>query len=228
MCRKIVLLIVLLSSCLFLSACRVVFNPFAQNAEQKEVQKEYRQTADVQEQEEVVEEELEEPAFKIDATLTLDGENMVISGDTDLPPDTILEIKLKPYKGNATPEEIEEETAGTLNEVPANTVGIGTSVEEDGSIREKTYFRPDLSTRYRFELTFEPEGQEEEIKQQLINQAGNLDELAGLQVLKEADSSNSMTHGDEAVKGYIQTVNIMKADEKNGDGVTLEFERALR
>ncbi|WGG46564.1 hypothetical protein [Rossellomorea sp. DA94] len=225
MCRKIVVLVLLTASCLFLTACRVVFDPFAQNAEQKEVQKEHRQKADVQEQEDVVEEEPEEPAFNIDAKLTLDGENMVISGETDLPPDTILEIKLKPYKGNASIEEIQEETAGTLNEVPANTVGIGTSVEEDGSIREKSYFRPDLSTRYRFELTFEPEGQEEEIKQQLIEQAGNLDELPGLQVLKEADPDTSMVHGDEAVKGYIQTVNIMKADEENGDGVTLEFER---
>ena len=43
-------------------------------------------------------------------------------------------------------------------------------------------------------------------------------------VIKEADGENSMTHGDEVVKGYIHTVNIMKADEKNGDGVTLEFE----
>ncbi|WP_406687796.1 hypothetical protein [Rossellomorea vietnamensis] len=224
MCRNRIVFVLLVLSCLFLSACRVVFDPFAQNAEQKEAQKENRQKADVQEQEEVVQEEPEEPAFNIDAILTLDGENMVLSGKTDLPPDTILEIKLKPYKGNATVEEIEEETAGTLNEVPANTVGIGTSVEEDGSIREKTYFRPDLSTRYRFELTFEPEGQEEEIKQQLIEQAGALDELAGLQVLKEADPDASMVHGDDPVKGYIQTVNIVKADEENGDGVTLELE----
>ena len=223
MCRNILFLFYSLPSCLFLTACRVVFDPFAQNAEQKEVQKEYRQKADVQEQEEVVEEEPEEPAFKIDATLTLDGENMVLSGETDLPPDTYLKINLIPYKGNATAEEIKEKTAGTLNEVPANTVGIGTSVEEDGSIREKTYYRPDLSTRYRFELVFEPEEQEEEIKQQLIEQAGNLDELPGLQVTKEADPDASMVHGDDPVKGYIQTVNIMKADEKNGDGVTLEF-----
>jgi hypothetical protein len=225
MCRKIIVFVLLTASCLFLTACRVVFDPFAQNAEQKEVQKEYRQKADVQEQEEVVEEEPEEPAFKIDATLTLNGENMVLSGETDLPPDTYLKIKLMPYKGNATAEEIKEETAGTLNEVPANTVGIGTSVEEDGSLKEKTYYRPDLSTRYRFELTFEPEGQEEKIKKQLIEQAGSLDELAGLQVLKEADPDASMVHGDDPVKGYIQTVNIMRADEENGDGVTLEFER---
>lgn len=224
MCRKIIVFVLLTASCLFLTACRVVFDPFAQNAEQKEVQKEYRQKADVQEQEEVVEEEPEEPAFKIDATLTLNGKNMVLSGETDLPPDTYLKIKLMPYKGNATAEEIKEETAGTLNEVPANTVGIGTSVEEDGSLKEKTYYRPDLSTRYRFELTFEPEGQEEKIKKQLIEQAGSLDELAGLQVLKEADPDASMVHGDDPAKGYIQTVNIMRADEENGDGVTLEFE----
>ncbi|PFG07672.1 hypothetical protein [Bacillus sp. es.034] len=224
MCRKIIVFVLLTASCLFLTACRVVFNPFSQDVEQKEVQKEYRQKADVQEQEEVAEEEPEEPAFKIDATLTLNGENMVLSGETDLPPDTYLKINLIPYKGNATAEEIKEKTAGTLNEVPANTVGIGTSVEEDGSIREKTYYRPDLSTRYRFELTFEPEGQEEKIKQQLIEQAGSLDELAGLQVIKEADPDASMVHGDDPVMGYIQTVNIMKADEKNGDGVTLEFE----
>jgi PBP1b-binding outer membrane lipoprotein LpoB len=223
MCRKMVVLVLLTASCLFLTACRVVFDPFAQNAEQKEVQKEHRQKAEVQEQEEVVEEEPEEPAFKIDATLTLDGENMVLSGETDLPADTILGIRLKPYKGNATVEEIKEETAGTLNEVPGNTVGIGTSVEEDGSL-QKTYYRPDLSTRYRFELVFEPEEQEEEIKQQLIEQAGNLDELPGLQVTKEADPDASMVHGDDPVKGYIQTVNIMKADEKDGDEVTLEFE----
>ncbi|MCC5804078.1 hypothetical protein [Rossellomorea vietnamensis] len=225
MCRKIVVLVLLTASCLFLTACRVVFDPFAQNAEQKEVQKEHRQKADVQEQEDVVEEEPEEPAFKIDATLTLDGENMVISGETDLPPDTILEIRLKPYKGNATLEEIKEGTAGTLHEVPANTVGIGTSVEEGGSIREKTYYRPDTSTRYRFELTFVPADQEERIKQQLIDQAGNLDELAGLQVLKEADPQASVSRSDDPVMGYIQTVNIMKADEENGDGATLEFER---
>lgn len=224
MCRNRIVFVLLVLSCLFLSACRVVFDPFAQNAEQKEAQKENRQKADVQEQEEVVQEEPEEPAFNIDATLTLDGEKMMISGDTDLPPDTFLKIKLMPYKGNATVEEIKEETAGTLNEVPANTVGIGTSVEKDGSIREKTYYRPDLSTRYRFELVFEPEGQEEEIKQQLIEQAGDLDELAGLQVTKEADPDASMVHGDDPVKGYIQNVNIMKADEESGDGVTLEFE----
>ncbi|OXS53652.1 hypothetical protein B0G93_14125 [Bacillus sp. V-88] len=225
MCRKIMVCVLLTSTCLFLTACRVVFDPFAQNAEQKEVQKEHRQKADVQEQEEVVEEEPEESAFKIDATLTLDGENMVLSGETDLPPDTYLKINLIPYKGNATAEEIKEKTAGTLNEVPANTVGIGTSVEEDGSLKEKTYYRPDLSTRYRFELTFEPAGQEEKIKQQLVEQAGALDELAGLQVLKEADPDSSMVHGDDPVKGYIQTVNVMKANEKDGDGVTLEFER---
>ncbi|MCR8848080.1 hypothetical protein NQ095_06645 [Rossellomorea sp. SC111] len=224
MYRNLFVFILFISSCLFLSGCRVVFDPFAQNAEQKEIQKEHRQKADVQEQEEVVQEEPEEPAFKIDATLTLDGENMVLSGKTDLPPDTYLKINLIPYKGNATAEEIKEKTAGTLNEVPANTVGIGPSVEEDGSLKEKTYYRPDLSTRYRFELTFEPEGQEEKIKQQLIEQAGSLDELAGLQVIKEADPDASMVHGDDPVKGYIQTVNIMKADEKNGDGVTLEFE----
>ncbi|MCA1060343.1 hypothetical protein LCL96_15495 [Rossellomorea aquimaris] len=224
MCRNRLVFVLLVSSCFLLSACRVVFDPFAQNAEQKEIQKEHRQKADVQEQEEVVQEEPEEPAFNIDASLTLDGKNMVISGKTDLPADTFLEIRLIPYKGNATVEDINEDTAGTLNEVPANSVGIGTSVEEGGAIGTRTFTRPDLSTRYRFELTFEPAGQEEEIKQRLIEQAGNLDELAGLQVLKEADSENSMTHGDEAVKGYIQTVNIMKADEKNGDGVTLEFE----
>ncbi|UTE78526.1 hypothetical protein [Rossellomorea sp. KS-H15a] len=225
MCRKIVVFVLLLSSCLFLSACRVVFNPFAQNAEQKEVQKEYRQKADVQEQEEVVEEEPEEPAFKIDATLTLDGENMVISGETDLPADSILGISLIPYEGSATVEEIEDQSARTLSEVPPTIIGVGTSVEEGGSIKTRTYKRPDLSTRYRFELTFEPAGQEEKIKQQLVEQAGALDELTGLQVLKEADPDSSMVHGDDPVKGYIQTVNIMKADEENGDGVTLEFER---
>ncbi|QHE60443.1 hypothetical protein FHE72_04840 [Rossellomorea vietnamensis] len=225
MSRKIVVFVLLLSSCLFLSACRVVFNPFAQNAEQREVQKEYRQTADVQEQEEVVEEEPEEPAFKIDATLTLDGENMVISGETDLPADSILGVSLIPYEGSATVEEIEDQSARTLSEVPPTIIGVGTSVEEGGSIKTRTYKRPDLSTRYRFELTFEPAGQEEKIKQQLVEQAGALDELAGLQVLKEADPDSSMVHGDDPVKGYIQTVNIMKADEENGDGVTLEFER---
>ncbi|PFA62970.1 hypothetical protein CN378_18185 [Bacillus sp. AFS015802] len=224
MCRNRFVFVLLVLSCLFLSACRVVFDPFAQNAEQKEAQKEHRQKAEVQEQEEVVQEEPEEPAFKIDATLTLDGENMVISGETDLPAESFLEVKLIPYKGNATVKEIEDDNAGTLNEVSANSVGIGASVEEGGVIETKTFNRPDLSTRYRFELTFEPEGQGEEIKQQLIEQAGDLDELAGLQVLKEADSENSMTHGDEAVKGYVQTVDIMKADEKNGDGVTLELE----
>ena len=224
MCRNRFVFVLLLSSCLFLSACRIVFDPFAQNAEQKEVQKEHRQKANVQEQEEVVQEEPEEPAFKIDATLTLDGENMVISGETDLPADAILGISLIPYEGNATLEEIEDHSARTLTEVPPTIIGVGTSVEEGGGIKKRTYKRPDLSTRYRFELTFEPAGQEEEIKQQLIDQAGDLDELAGLQVLKEADSENSMTHGDEAVKGYIQTVDIMKADEKDGDGVTLELE----
>ncbi|MFI8684751.1 hypothetical protein [Rossellomorea sp. NPDC077527] len=224
MCRNRLVFVLLVSSCFFLTACRVVFDPFAQNAEQKEIQKEHRQKADVQEQEEVVQEEPEEPAFNIDASLTLNGENMVLSGNTDLPADTLLTISLKPYKGNATVKDIEGHTAGTLNEVPANIVGIGTSVEEGGALATKTLQRPDTSTRYKLELLFEPAGQEEEIKQQLIEQAGNLDELAGLQVLKEADSEKSMTHGDEAVKGYIQTVNIMKADEENGDGVTLEFE----
>ncbi|WRP07432.1 hypothetical protein U9J35_04495 [Rossellomorea aquimaris] len=219
------IVLLLLLSCLFLSACRIVFDPTAQNAEQKEVQKEHRQKVKVQEQEEVSQEEdEEEPAFTINASLSLDGENMVISGDTDLPPDTILMISLKPYKGNATVEEIEENSAVTLNEVPANIVGIGTSVQEDGTISTKTFVRPDTSTRYRFELIFEPEEQEGKIKQQLIEQAGSLDELAGLQVIKEADPEDSMVHGDDPVKGYIQTVNIMKADEQNGDGVTLEFE----
>jgi hypothetical protein len=223
--NRFIFVLLILSSCLFLSACRIVFDPTAQNAEQKEVQKEHRQKVNVQEQEEVAQEEPEEePAFLINASLTLDGENMVLTGDTDLPPDTNLGISLKPYKGNATIEEIEENSAATLNAVPANTVGIGTSVKEDGTLRTKTFVRPDTSTRYRFELVFEPEGQEEKIKQQLIEQAGNLDELAGIQVIKEADPEDSMVHGDDPVKGYMQTVNIMKADEPNGDGVTLEFE----
>jgi hypothetical protein len=223
--KRVFLILLIVSSISLLSACRIVFDPTAQNTKQKEIQKEHRQTVQVQEQEEVeTEESEEEPAFKIDASLALAGENMVLTGDTDLPPETYLMIRMKVYKGNATVEQIENNHAQTLNEVPANIIGIGTSVQEDGTLIPKTFVRPETSTRYRFELIFKPEGQDEKVKQQLIDQAGNLDEMAGIQILEEADPENSMVRGDKPVKGYIQTVNIMKADEPNGDHVTLEFQ----
>ncbi|RIW38364.1 hypothetical protein D3H55_02160 [Bacillus salacetis] len=222
--KKIFLILLILSSVSILSACRIVFDPTAQNAKQKEIQKEHRQTVKVQEQEEVkTEEPEEEPAFKINAFLELDGENMVLTGDTDLPFESYIDISLKIYPGNATIEQIESGEVKPFNEVPPNIVGIGTSVLEDGTLETKTYKRPETSTRYRFELVFEPESQEEEIKQQMIEQAGDLDELAGIQVLKEADPENSMVHGDKPVKGYIKSAEVMKADEPNGDQVTLEL-----
>ncbi|MEI5908661.1 hypothetical protein WAK64_16560 [Bacillus spongiae] len=218
MTNKIVIYFLLIFSLFLLTGCRIMFDPSAQNLVQKEKQSEHRRIADVQQQEEAGEiEDLGNPDVVINLKVTLDGENMIVKGDTNLPTKSFLSPTLKPYRGFSR-EEIETGNIEPTVEEEPNDVGIGSHVLEDGTI-EMTLRRPRLAQRYKLEIVFIPYRADEKIQKQILSESGreSIDDLTGLTVIRES------VNGSVELKGYKKTVNIMKSDEADGDNITLKL-----
>ncbi|PFA63259.1 hypothetical protein CN378_19785 [Bacillus sp. AFS015802] len=143
---------------------------------------------------------------KIDATVNLKSQKIIVRGNTTLPPGTSLELRLKPYSDSATREEIEPYSIDPEDTVMASA---GAKVMEDGSIELTVLKRPDPAKRYRLDLLFRPDRQPDDVK--LRENIEDSEGFASLQV------------DGETVTGLLMHVNIFKEDELFGDNITMDF-----
>ncbi len=143
---------------------------------------------------------------KIDATVNLKSQKIIIRGNTTLPAGAKLDVRLMPYSDDAPREEIEPYLIEPEDTIMASA---NTKVNEDGSIELTVLKRPDPAKRYRLDLLFIPDRQPEEVKLE-----ENIDESEGFTPL-QVDG--------ETVTGLLMNVNIFKEDEFFGDNITMEF-----
>ncbi|UXH46049.1 hypothetical protein N5C46_08390 [Rossellomorea vietnamensis] len=139
----------------------------------------------------------------INASVSFKPHQIIIRGNTDLPPDSVLYIMLKPYEDTVSLEEIQ-----TYQVEPEDIAVASTAkVEKDGSIELTILKWPDPNKRYRLDLMFIPDKQPEEIK---------LGEN-----LKNNESYIEISENGKTLTGLLLYVNVFKEDETVGG--TMDF-----
>ena len=159
----------------------------------------------------------EEPAYRINGTVTLNATNIQVEGDTTLPPGVILYLRLRAYPEDASLDAIKEYKANPYTKVTSEDY---MEVRDDGTFKSRDLKRKNFPQRYLLEVIFAPTRAEESVKQTLVKEGESVEDLAGM-VSIDLPSRNQFL--DDVVPGFIKHVNIMEMDEPEGDQVRLEF-----
>ncbi|WP_113929430.1 hypothetical protein [Bacillus sp. P14.5] len=159
-----------------------------------------------------------EPTYKLEGQATINGNEISIKGNSNLPEEAVVFARLRRYKNDAELEDIKNFRAEPFSRADGD---VYMSVESDGTFSSRGRFeRGNLSLRYRLELIFLPEIAQEGTRERIIEEWGSLDNLSGM-VPIETLTRNSFK--EPVVPGYIKYANVLKQDEAGGDGVTVEF-----
>jgi hypothetical protein len=159
----------------------------------------------------------EEPAYTFNATVTLDSTSILVEGDSTLPPDVTLYVRLRAYPEDTSVTDIKDYRAEPYTKVISEDY---MSTQEDGTFKSSGLERPDYPQRYLLELVFAPTRFEESMQQKLVTEGESVEDLPGM-VPIEMPTQNEFL--DDVVPGYIKHVNIKLSDERDGDDVTLEL-----
>lgn len=143
---------------------------------------------------------------KIDATVNLKSQKIIVRGNSTLPAGAIVDVRLMPYSDDAPREEIEPYLIEPEDTVMASA---NTKVNEDGSIELTVLKRPDPAKRYRLDLLFIPDRQPEEVK---------LEEN-----IEDSEGFTSLQVDGKTETGLLMHVNIFKEDEFFGDNISMDF-----
>ncbi|WP_044338876.1 hypothetical protein [Rossellomorea aquimaris] len=161
--------------------------------------------------------EKEEPAYTFNATVTLDSTSMLVEGDSTLPPDVTLYVRLRAYPEDASVTDIKDYQAEPYTKVISEDY---MSIREDGTFKSSGLERPDYPQSYLLELIFAPTRFEESMQQKLVTESESVEDLPGM-IPIDMPTQNEFL--DDVVPRYIKHVNIMLSDEGDGDDVTLEL-----
>ncbi|WP_136035757.1 hypothetical protein [Bacillus salacetis] len=208
----------LVLSLLILTGCRIVFDPTAQKEEQIETQKDHRKVVKVQEQEEVGEAPKGERKITLGGRAELEGNSIVVTGQTNLPAGAVVRYELKQYYPDADLEEFEQYKAEPkAKEIERDAREIGTG----GTARAAVFELPEPDQRYRLDMYYIPYDASPEIQELLLDDEESIDELEGIKTIEYQEAA--VWDGRSEIKGYIAHINILP--NEGTEKVTLEFEQ---
>lgn len=220
MCIFLLILIPMLAACRVDFAGKEEFSMKARNHESTPKSTETTSEKTNEETSEQPEQQTgnENPAYTLDGTVTINGENLVVKGTTSLPPGAVVTARMRRYFNDVSLEDIKEYRVEPSSVVDADAF---MEVKGDGTFESNGQLvRPDLPFRYRLELIFTPDRAEKAVQEQLTSGGGTIDDLAGMIPI---DTFTENPNLKRVVPGYMKYVNILKEDDEGGSNVTLEL-----
>jgi hypothetical protein len=145
----------------------------------------------------------------IEAKAFVRSASIVIRSETTFPPGTIFDVELKPYPEEATAFQVETYSVAPLKE---NAVSSTMTVNEKGELEGVVIDRPDINTRYRIQITFNPASQPKKVVNILGSNGEQMEISPGVEQLENSETFV-----------YRKFVNIMKKSEPFGIGAKLDF-----
>jgi hypothetical protein len=145
----------------------------------------------------------------LEAKAIVRSASIIIRSETTFPPGTIFDVELKPYPEDATAFQVETYSVAPLKE---NAVSSTLTVNEKGELEGIVIDRPDINTRYRIQITFNPASQPKEVVNILGSNGERMEIETGVERLENSDTFV-----------YRKAVNIMKKSEPFGIGAKLDF-----
>ncbi|WP_421378015.1 hypothetical protein ACOJQI_11925 [Bacillus salacetis] len=159
---------------------------------------------------------MENAAYTLNGTVTVEGDNLHIQGTTSLPPGAIVGVRLRRYPNGTELEAIKEyriEPSSIVDERDAM------EVSGDGTF-ERSVKRPDNPFRYRIELYFIPNEAEKNVQDKLASEYGDIELLPGMIPI---DTLTTNPHKERILPGFMKYGNLLKEDDEGGDHTVVEL-----